>query len=330
MDFIKELREKAHYKAGRICLPEVDDERTIYAVKVLLEENLVKTVCLVGDEEDIQSELTEKKISSDRIIIKDHKKDSNFETYVTQFYEKRKHKGVTLDAARATLQNSLYYASMLLANNEVDAVVAGAQNTTGDVLRAALQGVGLMPGVKTVSSVFIMIVPDCSYGKQGTLVFGDCAVVPDPTAEQLADIAESSARTTEKLLGVEPLVAMLSFSTKGSGEHADVDKVVEACKILRDRNVPFDFDGELQADAALIEAVAKKKAPGSYVAGHANCLIFPTLEAGNIGYKLVQRLAKAEAIGPVIQGLRKPYNDLSRGCSVDDIVNTVCLAILNS
>ena len=330
MNFIEEIRIKAKKKAGRICLPETEDERTIDAVKILVDENLVSAIYLCGDKESVKKKLSSKNIESDKIEIVDYKIDEKYSEYAEKYFEKRKHKGMTLEKAEEIMKNGLYYAAMMLAESRVDAVVAGAQNTTGDVLRAALHCVGLADGVKTLSSVFIMITDKKEYGKDGMLVFGDCAVVPDPTSEQLADIAESSAITTKNLLGIEPKVALMSFATKGSAKHERNDKVVEAVKILKERSVSFEFDGELQADAALVKKVGEKKAPDSTVAGNANCLIFPSLEAGNIGYKLVQRLAGAEAIGPVIQGLKRPYNDLSRGCSVDDIVNTVCLAILNS
>ena len=328
MDFISEIRNKASLLGGVVCLPESDDGRMIGASSILLRERLVSKIVLIGDSERLSQVCVKNGIDPDAVEIRDYRTDEDFDALVARFHEKRKHKGLSEEDARAAVQKPLYYAAMLLERGLVDAVVAGAVNTTGDVLRAAIQGVGLRAGIKTVSSVFIMVTPVKEFGKDGLLVFGDCAVVPDPDPQQLADIAEASAATTEKILGVKPKVALMSFSTKGSAAHERVDKVAAAADILLDRGVTFEFDGELQADAALISSVAEKKAPGSPIGGIANCLIFPSLEAGNIGYKLVQRIAGAEAVGPVIQGLDKPYNALSRGCNVDDIVNTVCLTLL--
>ncbi len=323
MDFIKEIREKIKERDKVVCLPETEDSRVQEAARLLIDKNLVSKVVLIGEEKKYNFVNTQ-------IEVINYKNGPDFEKLSKKYYEKRKHKGISLKEAKEQLKNNLYYSSMLLDAGYVDAVVAGADHPTGDVLRAAIRGVGLQEGIDTISSVFIMITDKKEFGQEGILGFADCAVVPNPEPKQLATIAESSAQTYRNLLGKEPKVAFLSFSTKGSAKHERVDNVLKAMDFLKDKNVDFKFDGELQADAALLDSVARKKAPESEIAGSANCLIFPSLEAGNIGYKLVQRFADAEAVGPVIQGLNKPYNDLSRGCSVDDIVNTACLALLNS
>ncbi|TYB30915.1 MAG: phosphate acetyltransferase [Candidatus Mcinerneyibacterium aminivorans] len=323
MNFIKKIREKSRGEKKILCLPETEDNRVIEAAQILVDEQLVKKVVLIGESDKID-------IAEENIEIINFQNGPDFDKMVQKYYEKRKHKGITKADAREQLKDNLYYSAMLLDMNYVDAVVAGASHPTGDVLRAAIKGVGLKKNIETISSVFIMITDKKEFGYKGILGFADCAVVPDPDSQQLATIAESSAETFKNLLGVNPKVAFLSFSTKGSAKHEKVDNILKAIKLLDEKKVNFDYDGELQADAALLNAVAKKKAPESTIAGNANCLIFPSLEAGNIGYKLVQRFADAEAVGPIIQGLAKPYNDLSRGCSVDDIVNTACLALLNS
>jgi phosphate acetyltransferase len=244
--------------------------------------------------------------------------------------ERRKNKGVTPEQAAAILQDPLFFGAMMVREREMDGMVAGAVNTTSNVLRASLQIIGAQKGMKTVSSCFMMIVPDCPYGHHGTLMYGDCGVVPDPNPEQLADIAIATAQSTRSLVGVEPIVAMLAFSTYGSATHAIVDKVIEATKIVKQRHPELKIDGELQGDAALVEAVGKRKAPGSPVAGKANTLIFPDLNAGNIAYKLTERLAGAEAFGPLLQGLAMPVNDLSRGCTAHDILNTIAITCVQA
>ncbi len=328
MDIVQLFKDKAKALKGSIVLPEARDERMLKACEIILNEDLAKVV-LIGNGSEINADAERLGVNiggADIIEPADYARLGEFADF---FYEKRKSKGVTLEQAKEIVQNPLFFGALLVQFKVVNDMVAGAQNTTGDVLRAALQVIGVKAGLKTVSSSFIMVTPNFM-GEDKVFLFGDCAVVPDPTAEQLADIAISTATTRSALLGDEPKVALLSFSTKGSAEHELVDKVRETCKILSERKVDFDYDGELQADAAIVPKVGASKAPGSKVAGNANVLIFPDLQAGNIGYKLVQRFANAEAIGPIIQGLAAPVCDLSRGCSVDDIVNTISLVLLIS
>lgn len=328
MDIVQLFKDKAKALKGSIVLPEARDERMLKACEIILNEDLAKVV-LIGNGSEINADAERLGVNiggADIIEPADYARLGEFADF---FYEKRKSKGVTLEQAKEIVQNPLFFGALLVQFKVVNGMVAGAQNTTGDVLRAALQVIGVKAGLKTVSSSFIMVTPNFM-GEDKVFLFGDCAVVPDPTAEQLADIAISTATTRSALLGDEPKVALLSFSTKGSAEHELVDKVRETCKILSERKVDFDYDGELQADAAIVPKVGASKAPGSKVAGNANVLIFPDLQAGNIGYKLVQRFANAEAIGPIIQGLAAPVCDLSCGCSVDDIVNTISLVLLIS
>ncbi|MBI9030515.1 phosphate acetyltransferase [bacterium] len=328
MDIINQFKLKAQEVNGTIVLPEAMDERTLLATATILKEKMAKVV-LLGVKAQVMALAEEKEIDISGATIWNPDECPHIEEYTEFFFEKRKKKGITREEAAKTVRNPLFFGALLVKFGLVNGMVAGAVNTTGDVLKAALQVVGVKPGLSTVSSSFIMVTPDF-LGEDRVFLFGDCAVVPNPTAEQLADIAISTAETRASLIGDKPKVALLSFSTKGSAKHELVDKVTSALEIIKSRDVNFEFDGELQADAAIIPAIASKKAPGSNVAGQANVLIFPDLQAGNIGYKLVQRFAKAEAIGPVIQGLAAPICDLSRGCSADDIVNTTALVLLMS
>jgi phosphate acetyltransferase len=326
VNIIEDLKNRARSKGGRIVLPESGDQRTLQAADIILKEGLADVV-LVGKEEIVLSRARELGLDLGRTTILDPQKHPDIDKFAQYYHEKRREKGVTEELAAETVRNELYFGTLLVKFGHVDGMVAGAANTTADVLRAALQVVGVAEGLKTVSSCFIMVVPDYR-GRDRVYLFADCAVVPLPETEQLADIAISTAQTRRKILGDTPKVALLSFSTKGSGKHELVDRVAEAKDILDERGVDFDYDGELQLDAAIVPEVAKLKAPGSKLAGEANILIFPDLQSGNIGYKLVQRFAKAEAIGPIIQGLAAPVCDLSRGCSTQDIVNTTALVLL--
>lgn len=322
MNFISELRERTKKNpAKKIVLPEGEDKRVISAAGFLKRENLLEPV-LLGNKSIIEK--TAKELNADISAIKifdpnvEVKEDFNIE-----YYELRKHKGVEKGKAAEILKNTLFYSAMMIRKGFADGSVGGAVNTTGDVLRAGIQVLGLAKGIKAVSSCFVMVLKD---GK--VLTFGDCAVIPVPNEDQLASIALSTAATHLKVVGSTPNVAMLSFSTNGSAEHEAVTKVIEATQIAKITNPALNIDGELQFDAAYIPEIAKSKAPHSTVAGKANVFIFPDLDSGNIGYKITQRLAGAEAIGPIIQGLAKPFNDLSRGCSAEDIINTACICSL--
>jgi len=329
MDIIKLLKERARVLNGTVVLPESNDKRILLAAQQITNEGFSKVV-LLGEHEIIKNDANELDVSLDGIDIINPEKYECIEEFANYFFERRQSKGITFQEARNIVKIPLFFGALLVQFKKVNGMVAGAYNTTPDVLRAALQVIGVQKGLKTVSSSFIMVTPNFQGQGDKVFLFADCAVVPNPTADQLADITISTALTRTALLGDEPKVALLSFSTKGSTEHELVDKVIEAKKILDERKVNFDFDGELQLDAAVIEKVGKTKAPNSKVAGSANVLIFPDLQAGNIGYKLVQRFAGAEAIGPVIQGLAAPVCDLSRGCSIDDIVSTSALVLLLS
>jgi len=320
MKLLENIRNQAKLKNKRIVLPEAHDERVIRAAAILTAEKIA-SVILVGSEDDILKHAQEIDVSLAGVSIVDPETSENMADFAEAYYSKRKHKGVTINQARKMMLNPTFFGAMMVEKNLADGCVSGADTTTGDVLRAALHIIGTHPDTPTVSSDFFMITPD----EKNIWSFADCAVLPEPTAEQLADIAIATADTHRKVIQEEPRIAMLSFSTKGSARHALVDKVVQATELVKQKRPDLMIDGELQLDAAIVPKVGDKKAPGSPVAGKANVLIFPDLQAGNIGYKLVQRIAGCEAVGPVIQGVKKPMNDLSRGCSVNDIVNVAAI-----
>ena len=325
MELLNNIFERAQKLNKRIILPESLEERTLSAADIITQKKLAKIV-LIGKPELIKSRISELGLKNlNNIEIVDPDNYDKIEKYASMMVEMRKHKGMTLVKALQQLKDPLYLATLMIKNGDADGEVAGAENATGDVLRPAFQYVKTLPGISVVSGAFLMILKDKTFGENGMIVFADCAVHPNPTAKELAEIAVATGRTTIAIAGFEPKIALLSFSTYGSANHPMVDKVREATAIAKEMAPDLLIDGELQADAAIIEAIGKKKAPGSSIAGNANVLVFPTLETGNIAYKLVQRLADAQAIGPILQGMAAPINDLSRGCSIDDIVNLVAI-----
>jgi len=325
MELIDKIKNNARKHNMRIVLPEGTEERNIKAADMALAEGLAQII-LIGNPAEIKALASKyglKNISKASVV--DPKNHPMKEKYVDLMVELRKSKGLTREEASRLIEDPLYLGVLMIKHGDADGEVSGADHATGDVLRPAFQYVKTAPGISVVSGAFIMILKDKDFGQDGILVFADGAVHPDPTDKELAEIAVATARTAKTIVGMEPKVALLSFSTKGSAKHPMVDKVVNATKMAKEMAPEFNFDGELQADAALIPEIGKKKAPGSSIAGEANVLVFPDLQSGNIAYKLVQRLAHAEAIGPVLQGMAAPINDLSRGCSVSDIVSLIAI-----
>ncbi|MCL3780892.1 phosphate acetyltransferase [Prolixibacteraceae bacterium JC049] len=324
MDLLEQIKANAKKHNKTIVLPEGTEPRTLKATEIILNEEIAQIV-LLGNPEEVKKAAVEAGVDVSKATVVDNKTDEKRDAYADIMVEMRKKKGLTKEAALDLLNDPLYYAPLMIKAGDADGEIAGAINSTGDVLRPAFQFVKTMPGVSVVSGAFMMFLKDKSFGHDGVLVFSDCAVMPDPNEQQLAEIAVTTAKTAKAIVGMEPRVAMLSFSTKGSAKHELVDKVQNATQIAKEMAPDVMVDGEMQLDAALVPEVGALKAPESPVAGKANVLVFPGLEAGNIGYKLVQRLAGAEAVGPVLQGMAAPINDLSRGCSVEDIVNMVAI-----
>ena len=328
MGFIDEIKARAKACKKTIVLPETEDERTYKAAETVLKEGLADLV-LVGSKEEIEKNKGTYNISGATIV--DPATDARTEGYIAKLVELRQKKGMTPEQAKELLlSNYLYYGVMMVKMGDADGMVSGACHSTADTLRPCLQILKTKPGTKLVSAFFLIVVPDCEYGANGAFVFADSGLNQNPTPDELSAIAASSAESFKLLVQEEPIVAMLSHSTKGSAKHPDVDKVVEATKIAQELAPELALDGELQLDAAIVPSVGESKAPGSKVAGHANVLVFPDLDAGNIGYKLVQRLAKAEAYGPLTQGIAAPVNDLSRGCSAEDIVGVVAITAVQA
>ena len=331
MNFVDAMKKKAGELQNRLVLPEGSEERTVAAAAQIIKEKLAASVTLLGKKADIEKVAAAKGVSLAGINIIDPENSEWHDDFAAVYCELRAKKGMTMEQAHVDMKNALRFGAMMVRKNKADAMVAGALSATADVLRAGLTIIGTAPGMKTASSCFVMDMHNPKWGADGIMIFSDCAVVPCPTSEQLADIAGAAAESCRTMLGVEPVVAMLSFSTKGSGgKDENVLRVQEGVRIAKEKFPSLCLDGEIQADAALIPSVTEKKAPGSPITGKVNTLIFPDLGAGNIGYKLVQRLAGADAFGPILQGFASPISDLSRGCSVEDIVITSAVTLVQA
>lgn len=329
MPLMDDIRRKAKRYNKHILLPEGLDERSQRAAAEAVCEGIAR-VTLLGGRDEIYEAAKEREINLTGVSVVEPGREDRFRAYVEEYCSLREKKGMTMDEAAETMRNPMFYAAMMIKEGEADGLIAGANTATADVLRPGLQIVKTLPGVSTVSACYIMSLKKKDMGADGLMLFADCSVTPEPTAEQLADIAVSTALTARKLCGIEPNVAMLSFSTKGSASHGMVDKMAKATALAQKMAPDVNIDGELQADAAIVEKVGKLKCPGSTVAGKANVLIFPDLAAANIAYKLVQRITDAEALGPISQGFRKPFNDLSRGCSAEDVLNLIAITAVQA
>ncbi|MFA5513820.1 MAG: phosphate acetyltransferase [Sphaerochaetaceae bacterium] len=327
MSFADTMKLKAREKQKVLVLPEGSERRTVIASRQITDQKLAKKVILLGSIEKIKEVAKQEKVSLDNIELIDPITSPLREKYANEYYELRKHKGMSKEEAYEAIADQLKFGAMMVRLGDADAMTAGAENTTGNVLVAAFQIIKTQPGIKSASSCFVMATDKSDLGADGSFIFSDCATIPEPTAEQLAEIAEASAQSCEIYLQTKPVVALLSYSTKGSAKGPLVDKVVQAVEILKKKRPDILVDGELQLDAAIVKEVGESKSPNSPVAGKANVLIFPDLQSGNIGYKLVQRLGNAEAYGPILQGFAKPVSDLSRGCCVEDIVVTAAITL---
>lgn len=329
MSFIEDIKARAKSNIKTIVLPEATDKRVIEATSIVLKEEFANII-LVGNKEEILKVANDNNFDISKATIVDPKNSEKYDEYVNTFYELRKAKGMTIEKSQELMLDPVYYGMMMVKTEDADGLVSGAIHSTSDTLRPALQILKTAPNTKLVSAFFVMVVPDCEYGKDGVFVFGDCGLNENPDSEALSEIAISSAKSYKQLIGDEAKVAMLSYSTYGSAKSEATEKVIKATRLVKEKDPSIAVDGEMQLDAAIVPEVGKSKAPDSKIAGQANTLIFPDLNAGNIGYKLVQRLAKAEAYGPLCQGIAKPVNDLSRGCFSQDIVGVVAITAVQA